>query len=83
MSQSRSYEVDGGKIRVHRAQHSFYWSWVDDRGRRLGDYRAGYMSHQDCISDAEKETAAIAHGRKAEAVYNAVEPETIPWWVGN
>ena len=83
MTQSTTYDVDGGKIRIHRAQHSYYWSWIDERGRRLSDYRSGYLSHQDCISDAEKETSAIAHGKKAQDIYNACEPETIPWWVGN
>ena len=83
MTQSTTYDVDGGKIRIHRAQHSYYWSWIDERGRRLSDYRSGYLSHQDCISDAEKETSAIAHGRSAIAVYEIAEPETIPWWVGN
>jgi hypothetical protein len=81
MSQSTTYEVDGGRIRVHRAQHFLYWSWVDERGRRLSDYRSGYLSHQDCISDAERETSAIALGRSALADRDNAEPEALPWWV--
>lgn len=79
----RVYEVDGGRIKVERAAHSNYWSWIDERGRRTSDYRAGYMSHQDCIRDAERETAAVAHEKKAETIYNSTEPEALPWWVGN
>ena len=82
MSQATTYEVNGGRIRVHRAQHFLYWSWVDERGRRLSDYRSGYLSHQDCISDAERETSAIALGRPALADRDNAEPKTLPWWVG-
>lgn len=72
--------VDGGRIKIEKAS-SFYWFWIDGKNRRISDMRAGYLSHQDCVADAERETAAVVHGKRSEDIYNAVEPESLPWWV--